>query len=167
MLRIKAMLAAVVIVFAGLAVSPASAHAAVEANCYWYSGQWGRNSNCDNQNFFYASACELEGPKDWGLSVNIGLNVIVYLDYVWGNGGCRSARARMTIYGPVPPGSNCYVKIARDSDNKTLYTSERYPGDSDEYQYTNILYDAGVTSYAWGYCSRPGYGTVSGRTASK
>jgi len=168
MLRFKALIAALVVAFAGLVVSPAPAHAAVESTCYWYSGQSGRNSNCDDKDFFYADACTIDGgSKDWHLSAYIGLNVWVYLDYVWGNGGCRSVQARMSIYGPVPPGSNCYVKLARDSDNKTLYTSVRLPGDSDEYQSTNILYDANVTSYAWGYCNRPGYGTVSGRTSSK
>jgi hypothetical protein len=165
-MRLKALLATLVLATTGLLVTPAAAHANPVEYCYWFSGQQGSNSNCDNKGPFYAEDCEITGARDKELSVYIGNNVTVTLMYTYGGGGCRTVMARMHIDGIVPDGSNCYVKLARNSDGETLYTSRTTYGDSDQYQETNVLYDADTTSYAWGYCYRPNSGTVSGRTSN-
>jgi len=74
----------------------------------------------------------------------------------------RSRRSRW-------PRRCCYAKVERNRRDPAPGDNDRIcagiqPGRSSAI--TADLYDAGVSSYAWGYCARPGYPTVRGGTPS-
>jgi hypothetical protein len=144
-----------VIIFAVLAtsglISAGTAHAGPpqETYCYWIST--GSVSNCDGLGWYEVSSCQASGVTKeidaWNGPVR------VTLQYMYGNGGCRSVMARMAVYAHVTADAECYVKVQRNSDGSAYYAGVDNRGDSDAYSdSTSILYDAGVTSYAWGRC---------------
>lgn len=66
------------------------------------------------------------------------------------NGNCRTIYASILAYNDV----SCYAKVQRNSDGQS-YATYDWDGSA-----SPVLYDAGVTSYAWGIC------TFEGRTYS-
>ena len=102
--------------------------------------------------------------------VEIGDGVLVSLWYARGpSRECRTVEALITTPYGLPAGSNCYVKVERNyrdpgtGENDRVYAGIPVGGD---HAYTRDLYDAGVSSYAWGYCAIPGRPVVQGGTPS-
>jgi hypothetical protein len=146
----KALLASFAIVsvtFVGLGIAGPAQAAGI---CYWYPGQFGKNSNCDGT-APYPSACtdNPDGGVMWADNKNFGdANHTMQLFLMYSR-YCRAVWASGFTSPTVTAGS-CYVKITRNSDGKTYYTSlvnQPYGVDG------KLLYDADVTSYAYMYCS--------------
>lgn len=153
MSRLWNLLAAMTIA-TGAAVSVGTP-AQAATSCYWLPGQWGNASNCDNLSPNNTS-CLFD--RFVARSANIGPGIDVEL---WYSPSCRTVYASMWADIELGPGSNCYMKVTRNSDGETLRAGvtlhdrpHRYAG------YTNMLYDADVTSYAWGYCKTSTNGPV-------
>ncbi|GHJ47996.1 hypothetical protein Cs7R123_53380 [Catellatospora sp. TT07R-123] len=163
MTRIKAVLAALATIAAVLVVAPASAQASGET-CYWITAK--SNSNCDNMTSTDTMLPECwQGPYTQPRSATVysgsAGTITVYLGYFQGlTGQCRSVMARMLI--SVNNGTtltNCYARLQRASDGKTLYS-----WGTTSIRQTDLLYDAGTTSAAWATCTVNGTSYSNGTT---
>lgn len=147
----------------GIAISATPAQAAPpDPPCEWEPGQWGTHSGCDGLdpspterhfnycNFaalpYWADRVDVVGPSgiilaEVALIYTRGRQTELYPD-----GACRTIDAGIRVLNGAA--TDCYVKIERNSD-KLAY---RVGGEYQEWQETPVVYDAGVTSYAWGYC---------------
>lgn len=131
--RITYFIAAAMISAAG--VSAATVTPALAATC---SGH-----GCDHQNP-YGAGCSNGSEIIYDEQLN-GATAHVRL---WYSPSCRTVWA--SIYdAPAPDGTGeGYAEIHRNSDGLTL---ECQVQQGDNNCYTNMLYDGGVTSYAYGY----------------
>lgn len=142
--------------FAGAAAFASPAQAA--SPCYWIST--GNTSNCDGWSRSTASA---NGCNDFkyidgvrlGDSGAHGPGNDAFLSLLY-SPSCRSVIGDMEVNN-LPAGSNCYFKIVRNSDGEAYYTG--HPAGTSHLN-SPLLYDAGVTSYAWAYCKYGSNGPV-------
>lgn len=134
--RRLALLLGVAAVASASLVSTAGPAAAVTCSGY----------GCDRQNP-YGSGCQTGSVVKY--DVPLGMGPRVRLHY---SAACRTVWA--SIYD-VPSGWQSYADVHRNSDGLELYC---YPG-SYSSCYTNMLYDGGVTSHAYGWVSFGSGGT--------
>lgn len=116
---------------------PAAAEAAPP--CRWEVR--GDRSNCDGLTFQYTE--EVLGCTDWRVVDDVVLGGRVHVELFYSR-TCRAVAAGMWPAQEPPPGSSCYVKVERNSDGQAYRASMNTR--------TQVLYDADVTSYAWGHC---------------
>jgi hypothetical protein len=130
------------LIVGGLAIA---APARAEATCRWLDGQWGQSSNCDN---IGVAACTNWTPVR---TAPIGPGIVVELYY---SPTCRTVSGMVRASIGDLWAENCYVKVQRNSDNEVLYASAEIESRNPNFFVgtTNMLYDAGVTSYAWSHC---------------
>jgi hypothetical protein len=158
--------ATLVVALAAFTVGAAPAQAGASGPpCGWT--QFHTASNCDGIVMDDAlwEACGRESIATiYWLRINGPGGVLlgyVGLDYLRGSrtsaypgGVCRVAAASV---GTANTAASCYAKVVRNSDGQEYAT---YNGNGFRSQ---SVYDAGVTSYAWGVCSYNG-GRYSVRT---
>ncbi|MQY10870.1 hypothetical protein SRB5_09830 [Streptomyces sp. RB5] len=167
--RIKALLSALAITIATVAAWIGLTAPAQAATCYWYSGQAGTSSNCDNRDpDALGSACgsDAQTVKSVTLkNIYTGATNKFVLDLRY-SGNCRTAWARLRNADGASPADNagCTVWIHRNSDGQEY--SKRPPASTYGVSiWTNVVYDADVTSYARAYCDT-GTAEYEGRTAN-
>jgi hypothetical protein len=144
-----------------LATSPAAA-APPDPPCEWTS--YGNASGCDGLTAYAAPHYPACGGSQEVYRVAVvgpNQNVLAYvaLDYFRPQ-ACQTIAASILV---VDPAANCYVKVQRNSGSPQ--DAYRAGGTPDEWRYTQVLYDSGVTSYAWGSCTYQGR-TYTGGTGS-
>jgi hypothetical protein len=137
--------------------SPLTAADAPGTPCSWWV--FGRSSNCDDVDPWAGHPedppCANDGDDVRTATLSSDPGIRVYLYY---SPRCRTVWANIIYWGSTAPGT-CYVKVQRNSDNKALYAGVyKDPFVTAWVGETNMLYDADVTSYAWGHCE------VGGRT---
>jgi hypothetical protein len=164
-----------VTILAGLAINAAPAPAAQNTDppCEWASGQQGTHSACDGKLPTFS-----EGPYREICWVGASTELVdvaeiwagqrhladVRLLYDRGprtsshpNGACRTIYAFLLVYNDS---ASCYAKIERNSDRQAFYT----------YQWNGVtspvVYDADVSSYAWGTCQYDSNGNGTTETYS-
>jgi hypothetical protein len=130
----------------------AQADQAAATTCSW--DVFGKSSNCDDVDP-WATTCADDRDAKRTATLSSDPAIRVYLYY---SPSCRTVWASIMYWGSAQPGT-CYVKVQRNSDNRALYDGvAKDPFVTVWVGETNMLYDADVTSYAWGYCE------VNGRT---
>jgi hypothetical protein len=164
---VLAVAAATSIVSIGFA-APAQA-TGTTSTCYWYSGQFGNSSNCDGQDpDVLGPACGSDARTIYSVVMRRsydGAPVGPTLDLRY-SGNCRTTWGRIRgAWGPDYDQMGCYVVIHRNSDGQE-YSKGLPFGSTNGTAWTNVVYDAGVTSYARASCDTgPGY-TYDGQTAN-
>jgi hypothetical protein len=144
-------------------ISTLSAMPAEAAVCYWTS--FGTSSNCDGRN-----------PDALGTSCGSDARTVhsvvlrdpggfagptVDLRY---SGNCRTAWARIRGgWGPDYDQFGCFVRIHRNSDGQE-YSAGLPFGSTNASAWTNVVYDANVSSYAYGNCDTGVGRQFTGRT---
>lgn len=137
----------------GIAISATPAQAAPpDPPCEWEPGHWGTDSGCDGLHplgLDHYAYC-WDGEEVDLVPVGPAGNTLAYiaLDYYYGGGACRTISAAILV---VNPAASCYAKVERNYGSKLAYrVSGSY---NDGWQVSRVVYDAGVTSYAWGQCT--------------
>ncbi|MER5918480.1 DUF2690 domain-containing protein [Streptomyces sp. NPDC001982] len=167
MIRVKASLTALALTVASGTAALVFAAPAQAATCYWYSGQFGTSSNCDNKDpDVLGSTCGSDARTVASVVLKRsydGAATGPTVDLRYSN-NCRTVWARIRgAWGVDYDQVGCTVTIHRNSDGQELYKSPSF-GSTNATVWTNVLYDAGVTSYAKGHCDTgPGY-SYDGRT---
>lgn len=177
--RITTISMLMVTALAGVAINatPAPAVPPLDPNtdppCEWASGQQGTHSACDGKlpTFWegvYGDICMddsytqvVDVAKIWA-GRRLVADVILSYDRgprtsTYPSGACRTIYAEILVY---PDSASCYAKIERNSDKRAFYTYQ-WNGTT-----TPVVYDAGVTSYAWGICRYDSDGNGSVETYS-
>ena len=170
-----------IVVPSGAQASPAAASAVSAISvatpdppCEWKPGQAGTDSTCDGLDVdrflrncagfaVYPYEAIIRGPNGIALAK-------VVLGYIRGarttaypNGDCRVAYAYISV---MHPDADCYAKVERNKDQQAFYVGGVYlPYPQTPANYTPVVYDAGVSSYAWGRCNYYG-GTYDNGTPS-
>ena len=131
--------------------------------CSWET--FGEKSNCDDLYPYegVASDCALDGMTKLSADLSMAPRIQVSLQY---SRKCRSVWATLYYDNSRGAPGNCYVKIERNyGSHKALYAGAAYSPNGFYYAYTNMLYDANVTSFAWAHCEVNGV-TYRGGTGS-
>jgi len=169
--RLLAMLFVAIAVAAGLGVTAAPAHAELLV-CDWDPGQVGNYSTCDgipvNDGGYtdLIHACDGIWARPYTATIRDRYGnalATIELLYIRGtaapgysDGVCRLAAASIIMRNDS---ASCYVKVERNSDRQA-YRTDGNP--SYISRVTQVVYDAGVSSYAWGYCSYNGRAYTAG-----
>lgn len=169
MTRVKASLTALTLAIASGTTALVFAAPAQAATCYWYSGQSGTSSNCDGQDpDVLGASCGSDARTVASVVLKrsydgAATGPTVDLRY---SGNCRTVWARIRgAWGADYDQAGCSVTIHRNSDGAVLSKTLSF-GATNASVWTNVLYDAGVTSYASGHCdTSPGY-QYDGRTSN-
>jgi hypothetical protein len=152
----------------GFVAVPAPAFAAgfvtPDPPCEWEPNKRGTESTCDGKPPFgdpWGSGLGICGEPIQPYQADIRgpggvLLATVYLHYNRGlkttghpQGECRVAYARIRIHNPY---AACYGRIMRNSDQEAYYT-QTFSRSAYSELLTPAIYDAGVSSYAWGRCT--------------
>jgi hypothetical protein len=167
-LAVTAILGAAIAAFA---VVPKAQAAEPDPPCEW--SQRGTHSTCDGM---AASSFNHDTCGTWSSEVPYAATIygpgdveLAYLQlrYIRGtatsaypSGVCRVAYAQIWAQHQW---ASCYVKVERTSDGQAYRASDTtedgFPG------VTQVVYDAGVRAYAWGYCEFFGSGYSAGTPA--
>jgi len=151
MRRYKALLAAILLTLTTTTVVTAFATPAhASGPCYWYS--WGDSSNCDGVGSWY---CEDIQPNDteWA-DVQYSFSTENYELFLLYSPRCEAVWASGFTSPKLPKGSLCYITLVRNSDGESITTRLVNTSWNTAEGDTAMLYDAGVTSYAYMYCRR-------------
>jgi hypothetical protein len=151
--RMRAVIAAILLVTASVVAVGSAAPARAAGPCSWNANGWGTASNCDNKPSDFSNC---RGSMiDLGPSYrkNLGGYAQIELRY---STVCRTTWASITINDTpsTPSGNieNCYVKVQRNSDDQAYRFAWNHNLLAFWPYTTTMVYDADVTSYAWGYC---------------
>jgi Protein of unknown function (DUF2690) len=163
------MLMAALLGVAASIISVGVAAPAQAATCYWYSGQFGTSSNCDNKDpDVLGPSCGSDARTIYTVRMVRSYDGAAngpYLDLRY-SGNCRTVWARIRgAWGPDQDQFGCYVTVHRNSDGQEYFKGLPH-GSVNATAWTNVVYDANVTSYARASCDTgPGY-SYTGKTAS-
>lgn len=160
--KLLALTATLVVALAAFVVGATPAAAvAPDPPCEWASGQSGTSSGCDGLPFIYTMTDHCAGfvvyPYEAIIRGPGGVALArVAIGYYRGaktaafpSGDCRVAFAEIDMYSPY---ASCYVKVQRNSDGQAYYVGGEYSDLYTKAMYTAVVYDANVSSYAWGHC---------------
>ena len=137
------------------------------STCYWYSGYFGDWSNCDGRDpDVLGPSCGSDARTIYSVVMRRsydGAAVGPTLDLRY-SGNCRTTWGRIRgAWGPDYDQFGCHVVIHRNSDGQE-YSKGLPFGATNGTAWTNVVYDAGVTSYARASCDTgPGY-SFNGQT---
>jgi hypothetical protein len=157
-MKIRSALAAAMMIAGSLVgVAGVATPASAAVDCTWYV--FGSSSNCDN---LPAAECsEWEDVR----TRTIGPGIVVTL---WYSLPCRTVVGEISATIGDLYTDNCYVKVERNYDREILRQGveqqSRFP--NFYWALTNMLYDARVSSFAWGYCRLSNGAVYSGATES-
>ncbi|MCX5317752.1 MULTISPECIES: DUF2690 domain-containing protein [unclassified Streptomyces] len=165
--RVKALMSALTLTAATGAAWLGLATPAQAATCYWYSGQTGTSSNCDNQDpDVLAASCGGQTIYSTRLKRSydgVADGPLLELRY---SPSCRTVWGRLTgAWGTDYDQSGCTVTVHRNSDGQE-YSRKPAFGATNATVWSNTVYDAGVAAYVKANCDTgPGY-QYNGQTAS-
>jgi hypothetical protein len=151
-------------VAAALATASPAAAAAPDPPCEWTS--FGNSSGCDGLAAYGTPHQPTCGGSEEVYRVAIrtpGTNgrtlAYVALDYFRPQ-ACQTIAASIEV---TDSAASCYVKVERTSGSPR--DAYRVGGVFGQWRFTQVLYDAGVTSYAWGSCTYQGATYTNGTAA--
>jgi len=123
--------------------------------CYWFPGQFGHSSNCDRQDpdvlgpHCNSDAWTVLSQELLGDFTHTPSGKYVLLRY---SPSCRTVWAKIKdVPGPTGNSSGCTIWIHRNSDGTEIAKTPLF-GTQHNTIWTEVLYDADVTSYAAATC---------------